>query len=83
MDYPNVICEQHPDEPPAPGYCVCRHVRQHGAAIADYQAPTPRALGAVLCDACATRADELGLDDLIFVCATCVDALLAAKAPRP
>jgi hypothetical protein len=82
MDYPNVVCDAHPELPPAPGFCVCVHVMKEAAAIAEYEDATSTRLGNVLCAACRDS-DDVGIDLLILVCARCVEKLLAARAPLP
>jgi hypothetical protein len=80
--FPNVQCDRHPDAAPAPGYSVCRHVADAGAAIAHFEAASARALGAVLCRPCAEAPHELRLWDLRLLCAGCVAVLAGVSIVR-
>jgi hypothetical protein len=81
--FPNVRCEEHPDEPLRPGFAVCRHVLDAGAPIAHYHNASPRALGEILCDGCIGLPDAMRVGDLRLICARCVETLLARHAPHP
>ena len=63
-NYPIVTCVKHPDARPAPGFAVCVHVLE-GAPVAYFLDASPRATGAVLCEACtiAMRVGEITVGD--------------------
>lgn len=81
MIFPNTICAEHSEMPPAPGYAVCVHVLFKHAPIAHYHPATSRALGEVLCDRCV--GGNYTIADLQLICALCVEQLLAEYEYSP
>ena len=79
--YPYVACPRHGDWRTV-GYCVCVHVAKDGAPIAHRIDATTAELGEVLCAACHTSPTEPPAEQLLLICALCVDEITRVEAPQ-
>ena len=59
-----------------PGYAICKHIIEQGAAVRGVTHPheVENGIGSIVCDAVST--DNHTADDLVIICADCAEKFL-------
>ena len=71
--YPIVRCDQHRNQPDAPGYMICAHVARRERSVAVYDPPSPEHIGVIVCEKCdAELAAQKSSDHVNLACMYCV-----------